>query len=998
MKSVLKKYQLMLAFAAVLAVSAASPAAPAGPSAHMATTVPAAAPADDLPALPKARSVTTGTLPNGVSYYIVTNPACKGSADVALVQKVGTGDEQSADKGYVTVHTRGGLTSLKHFTACSPFEFLKKNAIFPSGSGYARITPDATVYRFENIRRELHPEAVDSTLLFVFDLIAMDGGRMGEAYSPANQAIIVAGDVDAEAIKGKMNMLSMLISRKGGQKKTAAYAWEETGGPAVKAVHSWTENRVSAEYRSPRTPEGQMATVLPLMTSRYAASLGIVLKRRLATALTAKGVPFSGIDFAYESGADKAGDELVRISVDGAPGRLEEVAAVMSEVLSGLDSNGVSPDEYGDMDSELELRYTASLGDAVVENTRHVDKCVSAFLYGSSLASAQDKLNFFKGRMIDPAVPAGLFNDFVSALLDKSRNLTLTCETMTDSATGDRIRTAFEEAWGKGKAAAPVHFAADTASLQKASGKIKLKLENPEPLFGGKVWTFSNGMKVVYKKIPGNGYFNWSWIMKTGASGARYLGDGSQPYMAGLLRTFKVAGMSGENFSRMLLANGIDMTAKVSSSETELSGTARADRASLLVKALISVAEDRTTDRAAYEDYRRGRLVELEKGRGIRVRLDSIMDGGAGGAGILDDKLQDRAMNFYDDVFSRTGDGVLIIAGDIDEARLQKALVRNLGALRIEKAYSSRAKTQDNGITGRETMSVWGWTPAVGMKMKAGFSFDAESYMAARIAAMSARNAAASGVASLGWSLDSGSDISMFPEECLTLYLISGRADPSGVPASMDVETSSEKVLEAMRSAIWSVARDGVSEAELPRYRSALEDDFSSRLQEPEFICRMLALRYVYGKDLVSDYKKKIASVTAAQVKEILSDLPKGGVAEYVVKAPFREFTEVPVRDAYTLDIKPVKPAENLLRYPYDGYSVPADTIRLDSLVNLPVLHFENDTTNSFVAIPMEKPAEAEESVKEEDGEEPDNGRAEQPLTVAGAISPETDQAEEAVL
>ncbi len=962
----------LLALTATMYAPAAVPSVPVDLPASMATTMPYAAPAEDLPALPKSGSVTVGVLPNGVNYYIVTTPACKGSADVALVQKAGTGDEQAADKGYVTVHTRGGLTSLKHFTACSPFEFLKKNAIFPSESGYARISSDATVYRFENIRRDMYPEAVDSTLLFVFDLIDMGGDRIGELYSPANQAIIVAGDVDADAIKGKMNMLSMLISRKGGQKKTVSYEWKDSEGPVVKAVHSWTENRISAEYRSPRIPEGQMATVLPLMTSRYAASLGIVLKRRLATALTEKGIPFSDIAFNYESGADKSGDELVRVSVDGAPGRLEETAAVMAEVLSRLDSDGVSPGEYGDMESELELRYTASLGDAVIENTRHVDRCVSAFLYGASLADGKDELNFFKGRMIDPAVPARLFNDFVSALLDKSRNLTLTCETMTDAGTEDRILSAFENAWGRGKPAATVHFAADTTSLQRSAGKIKLKLENPEPLFGGKVWTFSNGMKVVYKKLPGNGYFNYSWIMKTGVSGARYLGDGSQPYMAGLLRTFKVAGMSGENFSRMLLANGIDMTPKVSSSETELSGTARADRASLLVKALISIAEDRSTDRAAYEDFRRGRLVELEKGRGAKVRLDSIMDGGNGGAKILDDRLQDRAMNFYDDVFSRTGDGVLIIVGDIDEARLQKALMRNLGALKIEKAYSSRARTQDKGISGRETMSIWGWTPTAGMKLKSGFSFGADSYMAARIAAMSAREETASKVSSMGWNLECDADISMFPEECLTLYLISGRAVPSGMPASMDVETSSEKVLEAMRSAIRSAARNGVSESGLARFRNALEDDFSSRLQEPDFICRMLALRYVYGKDLVSDYKKKIASVTAAQVREILSDLPKGGVAEYVVEAPFREFSEVPVRDAYTLAIKPVKPAEGRLYYPYDGSSVPTDTIRLDSLVNLPVLHFENDTTNSFRAVPMEKPAGTEEAGKEDEdsGEE----------------------------
>ena len=43
--------------------------------------------AQKLVSLPKASDTVTGTLPNGISYYVVTNPICKGYADFALVQK-----------------------------------------------------------------------------------------------------------------------------------------------------------------------------------------------------------------------------------------------------------------------------------------------------------------------------------------------------------------------------------------------------------------------------------------------------------------------------------------------------------------------------------------------------------------------------------------------------------------------------------------------------------------------------------------------------------------------------------------------------------------------------------------------------------------------------------------------------------------------------------------------------------------------------------------------
>ena len=43
--------------------------------------------AQPLPSLPAASGVVTGTLPNGISYFLVSNPSSKGRADFALVQK-----------------------------------------------------------------------------------------------------------------------------------------------------------------------------------------------------------------------------------------------------------------------------------------------------------------------------------------------------------------------------------------------------------------------------------------------------------------------------------------------------------------------------------------------------------------------------------------------------------------------------------------------------------------------------------------------------------------------------------------------------------------------------------------------------------------------------------------------------------------------------------------------------------------------------------------------
>ena len=44
-------------------------------------------PAQEIPQLPSDRSVSQGQLPNGMKYFIVENPAIKGTADFALVNR-----------------------------------------------------------------------------------------------------------------------------------------------------------------------------------------------------------------------------------------------------------------------------------------------------------------------------------------------------------------------------------------------------------------------------------------------------------------------------------------------------------------------------------------------------------------------------------------------------------------------------------------------------------------------------------------------------------------------------------------------------------------------------------------------------------------------------------------------------------------------------------------------------------------------------------------------
>ena len=72
--------------------------------------------AQDLPKMPADPAIVTGSLPNGLSYYVISNAAEKGMADFALIQKTGTGNiPDSSAVESVRRSARETLTSEEFF-------------------------------------------------------------------------------------------------------------------------------------------------------------------------------------------------------------------------------------------------------------------------------------------------------------------------------------------------------------------------------------------------------------------------------------------------------------------------------------------------------------------------------------------------------------------------------------------------------------------------------------------------------------------------------------------------------------------------------------------------------------------------------------------------------------------------------------------------------------------------------------------------------------------
>ena len=144
-------------------------------------------PAQNLPVLPADPAVRTGVLPNGTSYYVVSNPTVKGLADFALVQKTGTSNIQDPSASRAVSVAQGSLGALQRCLAPTLQSYVTSHGSLPGPDGFVRVSDNSTLFHFRDVVLD-RPSTVDSTLLVLMSVIdkvsSTDDPFIRKWYSP----------------------------------------------------------------------------------------------------------------------------------------------------------------------------------------------------------------------------------------------------------------------------------------------------------------------------------------------------------------------------------------------------------------------------------------------------------------------------------------------------------------------------------------------------------------------------------------------------------------------------------------------------------------------------------------------------------------------------------------------------------------------------------------------------------------------------------------------
>ena len=839
--------------------------------------------AQSLPSLPAASGVVTGTLPNGITYYLVSNPSVKGHADMALVQKGPVREEVA----------KAALSELPHFQSGKPYQFLAKLGVGYDNFGYIRSTEASTTYFFHDV--PVSKAAVrDTALLLLFDI---------SETCPYEQAIIVSGDLDKAVVRERMTVFSMMVTQRERVPEPPAYEWTPSEGPVVRFIQASPQDEatLTVRYSSPRTPREAMNTAQPLVTELFAEELGVIVQDRLERAFRDARIPLARTLSQYRGSADGPGAERYSFSVTTGKDDLLKATEAAGAVLGELDAHGASLQEFQDARD----RFLSSMVpfSSAPSNSDWVQKCESAFLYGSNLADPSYVRDFFSSRNIASQRELELFNDFVSALLDPERAVTLRYEAPADSLAAGPLKAAFAAGWASASAGAPAHGPVvsqkDTLGLFTTKQKSKLKQTVAEPMTGGELWTFANGMRVIFKRSTAvKGSFSYGFLLNGGYADVPGLAQGEGGFIADMLTLNDIGGLPGSSFAKMLEANGIEFTPSVSLTDFRITGRAPSRKFQLLMKSLLTLAHDRSVNKDAYEYYRSGERLRLSMERkqhaGIDAVVDSIMCPGFRHtpgkllSGLSDD-LPERAASYFSDVFSRCNDGVLVLVGDLDPYMLKKFLPRFMGGFVVGGRPSARPQVEFPFRSGWSTYTVDAegsgvgtGEPCITVAESALVPFTMERYLSFKVAVMELRKHLAGALAETGMYAEVSDDLDLFPAERVTVRIVCRPAAESGLPADVVAEDPL-RVLGVMRSALAEFSAAGPSAASVADSKATLLSAAEAQLTDPSCLVDAALMRYSAGKDFVTGLKNKASAVTPASVKEVLSAMDSGAKVEFVV-------------------------------------------------------------------------------------------------------------------
>ena len=671
--------------------------------------------------------------------------------------------------------------------------------------------------------------------------------------TPSGLAVIACGDLKADEMMRKLRYMSYMIPASDpvpgtvlSSQKQSEVVFEVQTDDAVGLA------TVVAHWRAPRTPVSLMNTVQNAVYEKTVHEMGTIVCSRVRKALRDLCIPVADAVFRHVGSLEMVSDETFRFEVTVRDTYVAQTEAALRSALASVDAYGASASELL-LAEDVYFRGLESRKYGYDRtNAAYVQMCTRAFLMNTPLAASAQRLDFLRSKSISAQSREQIFSGIASALID-----------MPSDVGSDALK--------------PYFNASDTLAFPSAGSVVKLRSSKKEPLSGGVVWTFSNGFRVIYKKMSTGGKIHYTLAMNGGYGDVSDLANGEGAFMSDYLDLCNISGMSARDFKRTLMLAGITMKQQVNLSNIMISGEVRDGNAPLLMKALLAVANERSQNAQDVAYYAESEELRLQyTPADLRTVIDSLMcpdykyspyksEGG------ISEGFAAKTEGLFARMSSKMNDGVLVLVGDMDESDLRKAILPYVGGFRTTEGFSRRTVVQYQPVSGSMTYNVDGPYDMMMVALSARLPMTADNYMAAEAAAMVMKHIVSDALAPYGVDVQLRYARMIYPEDRLSVMLM------------IRGEDVSQDMLSAMRRAVAGASGSDVEADYITACKAYMKHKYAVQMKEPAYWLQAMAMRYLDGKDYTTGYASKIDAVTENDVRRILDLLEMGSKIEYII-------------------------------------------------------------------------------------------------------------------
>ncbi|MCQ2345663.1 MAG: insulinase family protein [Paludibacteraceae bacterium] len=910
--------------------------------------------------LPVDSAVRIGHLDNGLTYYIRHNEMPKQRCEFHIAQAVGAILEEDHQNGLAHFLEHMAFNGTEHFPGKGIIEYFESIGVNFGGNINAYTSLDQTVYRLSDVPT-YREGIIDSALLVMHDWACglsllgeeidaergvireewrtganasrrmwKEGNRqmypgsqyakrdvIGDTavinnfayqalrdyyhkwYGPDNQAIIVVGDIDVDAIEAKIKNLWKDVPARQNRGERPIYGIPDNEEPIYALVkdREAQSSTIRIMYKHDVLPEQVKGTTAAYLLDLLDNIIYYAVSERFQDLALDSNSPMRGGAAMY-SNIVKSKNAFIGVV---APKEGQEKAAyqLLLLQLEKLRRYGITTAEMERAKNEILSSYENSYNERASRRNRGLaEQCINHFLDASPLTAIEwdysqigDAMNMIGADLINQRVQSYFTdNNIILCFLTPDKdNIDVPAREEAIAMLKD-VRNAEIEA--------PAEENVNRPLVKKAPKKGKIKKVKRNDQLGSTEWILSNGIHVIIRPTEfKQDEINMSAYSQGGTSLIANVDDLPSADLATTIVDYMGYGefkstelakalsgkQCGANFAINTYSENVSGSSTVKDFETMLQltylGFTAPRRDEDAFNTLMNLLRQSIANREMnHKGIWRDSINLMASNYSPRALITD--------AAYLDKVNLDKALSIYKTRFANPADFTFVFVGNINpnDPNMQELICKWLGGLKTKKNKHESFKDLNIRV-------------AQG-KQKNYFTRDMQIHTASNRIQYTSYD--------IPYTIDNDVNMEMIGRILSTRYLESIREREGGsygvgcggymnrlpVPAAilvMQFDTDplkQERLMEIIHEEVMTIINDGPLASDLQKEKESMLKDLEEDLETNSWWMSTITRYYRYNENMLQDYKKAVENISAQSVQALLKKLVAAGNVFEVVMFP----------------------------------------------------------------------------------------------------------------